>query len=447
MSEHPTLRELRRFAGGTLPAAKLRRILLHLIRCPRCGETLDFDFDAESVDETLSIEAGPDYDAPMDRAMGRALRRAALLEREREDSRPALAALRQGRSFLRLTEEEAGPLRGISLVDGLLELSWSLRHQEPDRMIEHAELALLAARRLDPRKYGWSLVADVRARVWGELANAYRVFDDLVSGDEALLNAVGWAKRGSGEPLLAARLGDLAASLWSALGRFPLAIEALEKVISIYQDLNEHHRAARALISLGIIRGYNDEPERAILDLADGLMLIEEEKEPTLALAAFHAIAWSLTECGRYRKARMVLFGYRYRYHRDGSRLNLLRLSWLEGRIYAGFGNFEPAEGAFQKVRTGFAAVEQHFDAALASLDLAMVWARQGRREELKALVTEMVETFRRHGIAREAIAALMLARRDCDDLWVSAENLHDRFKAISLLVLELQYRRKRPAV
>jgi tetratricopeptide (TPR) repeat protein len=428
VSEHPTPRELRRFTGGTLPPARLRSVLAHLIRCSRCGE------------------AGTDYDAPIDRAVRRTLRRAALLAREREDSKPAVAALRQGRSFLSLTEKEAGPLRGTALVESLLEVSWSLRHHEPGGMIEHAELALLAARRLEPRKYGWPLVANVRARVWGELANAYRVSEDLVSTEEALLNAVTWANRGSGDPLLAARLGDISASLWSDLRRFPLAIEALERVVRIYRDLNETHRAARALISQGIFRGYNDEPERAILDLADGLALIDEEREPALVLAAFHAISWNLVECGNYRKARIVLFGNRHRYHQDGSRLNLLRLAWLEGRIYSGFGNFEPAEAAFQKVRSGFAAADQHYDAALASLDLAMVWSREGRREELKALVTEMVTTFRRHGIAREAIAALMLAKKECGDVWVSEEELHDRFKAISLLVLELQYRRKRPA-
>ena len=89
-----------------------------------------------------------------------------------------------------------------------------------------------------------------------------------------------------------------------------------------------------------------------------------------------------------------MLFRTRHLYHQDGSRLNLLHLSWLEGRIYLGFGNFEPAEAAFQKVRSGFETVDKPYDEALASLDLAMLWALQGRREELKALVTEMVTTF-----------------------------------------------------
>ena len=108
-------------------------------------------------------------------------------------------------------------------------------------MIEHAELALLAARRLEPRKYGWLLVADVRARVRGELANAYRVADDLTSAEEALLNAVAWAKRGSGDLFLAARPETFSASLWPDLRRFPLALAALEKVICIYRNLKETH--------------------------------------------------------------------------------------------------------------------------------------------------------------------------------------------------------------
>lgn len=445
MGEHPTPRALRRFLNGGLPGRKFRQVLAHVARCDECKETLEPDavlLLGEEESEALPVEAAA-YDRPIDRAASRALRLASLLAAEREDAQPAVEALRQGKAFTRLSRKESDRLRGTAMVELLLDLSRSQRHSDPDRMIESAELALYAARRLDPEVYGWSLYVDIRARVWGELANAHRVADDLYGAESALRNAITWAKRGSGDLLLAARLGDLAASLWSDLRRFPLAIEMLERVGEIYEGVNETGLAARAQIKRGIFKGYNGEPRHAILDLVEGLSEIDREAEPALALSALHAIAVNLIECGQYRPARIVLFGSRHLYYENGGPLNLLRLSWLEGWIYSGLGDYEKAEAALQKTRNGFEDAGQHYDAALASLDLAMVWARQGRRADVKRLASELVMTFRRHGIAREAVAALLLTRQDCDDLWVPLESLHERLKAISLLVQELRNRKR----
>jgi hypothetical protein len=49
--------------------------------------------------------------------------------------------------------------------------------------------------------------------------------------------------------------------------------------------------------------------------------------------------------------------------------------------------------------------------AALASLDLAVLYLKEGRAGEVKELAREMAEVFRAQGIAREAFAALTLLR------------------------------------
>jgi tetratricopeptide (TPR) repeat protein len=451
LSEHPTPRELQDLLRGVLPGASLRRVLAHLADCRQCagkiesGLPLATPLAAKGPAAASPFPAsGEDYDGALDRALAKASAKARRLIEEQRHAGPAVETVRRGVPRTGLSEAEAGRLRGIPRVEILLELSRACRFSDPERMIELAELALLASRRLDPKRYGWSFFSDLRARAWGELANAYRVAEELDAAASALHNAVRWAQRGSGDLLLAGRLGDLAASLWSDLGRFPLAIQALGMLGEMYGSVNETHLMARSRISLGIARIYNGKPEEAIDTLTRGLAGIDRRSEPALALAALHAIAWSLTECGRYRKARIVLFRIRHLYAENGGAMILLRLSWLDGRIYAGLGDLERAEAAFEKTRAGFAAAGQPFDAALAALDLALVWARQGRRQEIQALTAELIAAFRRHGIAREAMAALLLARRACDEASVSAADLHDRLQAVARLVRDLQYRRAR---
>ncbi|HYL05704.1 MAG TPA: hypothetical protein VE075_06675, partial [Thermoanaerobaculia bacterium] len=97
-----------------------------------------------------------------------------------------------------------------------------------------------------------------------------------------------------------------------------------------------------------------------------------------------------------------------------GNALELVRLRWLEGRIYAGLSDFSRAELAFQETRAGFAKHEQVYPAAIAGLDLAALWARQGRFTEIHSLAQEMIATFRALRIAREAIVTLVILQRAC---------------------------------
>ena len=70
------------------------------------------------------------------------------------------------------------------------------------------------------------------------------------------------------------------------------------------------------------------------------------------------------------------------------------------------------AEAAFLEVRTAFLAGEAAYDAALVSLDLAALYAREGRAAETRRLAAELLPIFRSREIHREAIAALLFFQR-----------------------------------
>jgi tetratricopeptide (TPR) repeat protein len=336
------------------------------------------------------------------------------------------------------------PVRGPIAVELLLAKSFSLRYQDPDRMIELAELARIAAERLDPKIYGEATVADLQMRAWAELGNAYRVGDDLFAADEALERAVVCAQDGTGDLRRLARVGDLAASLRADQRRFADACEVLQLLQIIYQALGEEHLVGRALISEGTFAGHDGRPKEGLLLVCEGLLRVDPNRDPKLKALGLHALVFNLIEAKRYRKARTLLWHIRPFFEQDGEHLNILRLRWLEGKICSGLEDFELGEEHFQYVRREFEKCRQHYDCALVSLDLAMLWLRQGRREETRQLALELINYFRALGIAREAAASLIVYRQWAESDYVSNDILHDKLKLTAALLEELERQKPR---
>ena len=470
MTDHPTPSEIDRLVRGTLSGAGRRRLVTHLLRgCPRCARLLapaialtprtppapllplaplaplaaigakgQADASARraavasgTAGDAAAVEtAAPadGYERPVARACAAAVRRFREIRSERQAV--AMAGM-----------AEIGP-RGLLRIENLLAAAWDLRYDDPQEMVRIAELALAAAERLEKDRYGRAEVADVRARVWAELANAYRVTDDLSRAEQAMGRAVASLHGGSGDPWLLARVADLVASLLAEQRRFADAGELLGKVHGFYRRIGDLHMAGRALISRGIFAGYDNQPRLALVLLVQGLELIDVDQDTRLAASAVHAVLINLVECGRYRQARIQLWRSRPLLVQQGGRLSL-RLQWLEGKIHAGLGDLARAEREFIATRAGFAAAGSPYNAALVALDLAAVWLRRGKTVQVRELVEEMIATFRALRIAREAVAALLILREACD----RDEATLDRVRTVAMLLTELERQpRRRPA-
>ena len=61
------------------------------------------------------------------------------------------------------------------------------------------------------------------------------------------------------------------------------------------------------------------------------------------------------------------------------------------------------------EVREGFLEWGSGYDAALAALDLALLYADEGRSAEMRRLARAMAPVFRAQDVHREALAALLL--------------------------------------
>lgn len=385
MAEHPSFEQLEDFVLCRLDAVGAVPVVAHLIKgCAACRAILD-----QVRTSPPPMEA---YDEALDR----------VLSAFRWNGTEAL----EGRARSRKA------LKGIAACEVLLEQSWSLRHEDPGKMLELANHARLLADRLNPEYHGPRRVADLRCRAWSALGNAYRVTDDLDSAEQALSQAAELQLQGTGDELLAVRLLDFQASLYGAQRRFPAALAALTGVYAIHNRRGDDHLAGRALISKGIYTGHANKPGKAVRLLKEGLARIDQEREPQLALSAVHNIASFLVDCGHLRQARNLTFTNRWRYERYGRSIDRVKLRWLQGLIDSGLNNLTVAEEALKEARQGFRDAGLGYHSALAGLDLGSILLRQQRSEEARAMVLESSEVFLKLRIEREALAAIMMLKQ-----------------------------------
>jgi tetratricopeptide (TPR) repeat protein len=424
LSSHPNRTTLERFLLGSLPAAELPTVIGHLIAgCARCRKVLaplaavvlpkHLGGNRRAPQEKTLDFSEHTYDRAFARAEAKALAWGIAIERERQEApgkiHEILAQQTADGRGLALRREPGFWTLGV--VEELLARSRELRHENPPATIQYALLAKLAAEHLDSERYGAERVQDTLARSWAELGNAYRIADELEQADAAFSQAEVHKKSGSGDPFLAASIADLMASLRCDQRRFSDAFNLLDASYALYVDHGDRHCGGRTLLKKGIYIGYAGEPEEALRLLSRGLLMIDRRREPALLAQATHAYLWFKVDLGEYTIAPSLLGQLRWLYKQHGGKIDFLKLRWLEGRIAAGNGKLTQAAVALEEVHAGMTQAGLQYNGALAGLDLAAVWFRQGRIGQIPRLVDEILAAFRERRIAREAIAAILLVR------------------------------------
>jgi tetratricopeptide (TPR) repeat protein len=149
--------------------------------------------------------------------------------------------------------------------------------------------------------------------------------------------------------------------------------------------------------------------------LARGLLLIDRDRDPKLGFQTLHNILLFRVERGELKSAQRQIWEMRPLYGFHGDEIAQVKLRGVEGKVFLGLGEIDRAVRAFEQAKEGFLQRGLNYDAALVSFDLAGVWLQQGKREEVRRLLGDMLETFRARYIAREAVAALVMLRDAAD--------------------------------
>jgi tetratricopeptide (TPR) repeat protein len=281
--------------------------------------------------------------------------------------------------------------------------------RHPQWSEEMARLALNLSEHLDASHYGAESIEDLRARAWAYIGNAHRVRFELQEAHAALDRALVHLRRGTREPWELAIWLDLKASLLRAQRRFDEAMRLLNRALVLFLAVGDRHRAGRTLISMENVLQRAGQPEKGIPLLYQALELIDPAQEPRVLLIVKHNLIDDLTEVGRYMEAQGLLAQARSLYRNFDEPWIRYRRCWIEGKIARGLEQPEKAEELLLSARAGFQEQNAAYEISLVSLELAGLYAEQGRTAEMKQLAEEMVPIFSSRQIHREALAALAL--------------------------------------
>lgn len=398
---HPSAEVFERMTRGMASPEETRGAVRHLLTaCPHCSRLAQASRTAR---QPLSEQS---YDEVFDRLQRKVAEGLMRVEKERETARQLYVELLdqeavQGLSQVHSTRRYAS----LALCELLLQVARDSGLEDPARARRATELAVRVAEQLDLELYGAPVVQDLRAIAWAYLADTGRVHADLRLSNNALETAELLLEEGSGDPLAKAELLGIKASLCAYSGRFAEAVHLLNKVASIYRRLSDGHLVGRTYIKKGTILGNAGELTAALRLIRCGMDMIEPVREPRLMVCATHNYIWFLKENGHAGQASACLDGARRLYQRADDRRDLLRLRWLEGKIAE---RSREAESALQAARDGLAREGLAYEAALAAMDLAVLYTSEGRRSEMRRQTDQMLPLFRSEEMYRETLMALL---------------------------------------
>jgi tetratricopeptide (TPR) repeat protein len=431
-----TLSELERGEEGTLSRDAQEELLANFDIPP---EAIDFALFAHDLAFSPQPAGSPVDPTPAER---RSIDRAAVgvakgaLESTREKltanvrqakaakHRRQAAALWEGLQDLlprrrRLAVETERKYRTWALAERLCEESIRAAAHRADGAVELARLALRVAE-LAPGSEPWR--SGLLGWVWAFVANSQRVQGDLPGSEEGFLRSDRLLEAGApADPGLldASRPLDLKASLRRYQGRFDEALALLEQAL---KASGSNEARGRILIKKANTLRHMGEAERALAELRQAEILLKDSRDARLGLVVKHSLAHSLWQMGRNAEAEARLPEVRKRAVEMGNELDLIRVLWVEGGVAAGLGRREQARAALEHVRRYFNVHRIAYDAALASLELAVLHLEEERTAEVKTLAEEMFWIFKAQGVHKEALAALRLFYDDATKEEATAE-------------------------
>lgn len=391
----------------------------------------DGQLDASSAEAAVRTESAPAagpggpnetaYETVLDRVFSRIATEEAGIEAARRRADVLFEELMQHPpARQQLLVHNSARFRDRMLCERLLAASHDEGFREPARSEQLARIAVAVAERVVDAYPETALassspapsdaLAGLRARAWAQLGNALRIMTDLEGATAAFRSADALMAAHPRLGLLdKARIFDLKASLCRDRRQFAEAARLLDRVITIYQRLGQSNLTGRALSQKALLQFYAGDREGCMVILRRALELIDPHEDPRCYLNARHNLILALVDDGKPREAFALLFHTRPLYLKMGDRMNLLRLRWLEGQVARGLHRLEQAETAFREVRGAYVEMGLEYDAALVSLDLATVFAQQGRATEMRRLAEEMLAFFETRQILPTAMAAFLV--------------------------------------
>ncbi|HVG07694.1 MAG TPA: hypothetical protein VNM67_08310, partial [Thermoanaerobaculia bacterium] len=271
----------------------------------------------------------------------------------------------------------------LDLLDLILEMGEAAQARDLPKTTNLAALAVWVGSLVKPDAKG------LRPRLLRAFcldATSRRLAGKLPAADDALDNA-SWFLTGEPEDL-GVYCRTLALLRWEQ-GRLHDAAALLRHGAQAYGEIKSRKEQGVCLILLGLVYLEAGSLERAPGPLFRGLVSLKGEPASRLSAQGSLSLALCLAMGGKEEEAR-VTRERAWQFYVLPEPFEQAEVSWLDGRVAACLGEAEDAVRRLDLARVQLLAARRVTDAALATLDLAAVYAETGRGTRIGALVKDL---------------------------------------------------------
>lgn len=281
-----------------------------------------------------------------------------------------------------------------AVLADLLEEARGLRSNDPHEAFAICGMAV---------SVGQALGGDFHRRALTEAGNVARIQNRFSRSRQLLAQAESIP---TSDRVLLLDFHSYHAGLDEGVRRFADADLHLQVALALAETRRER---SRLLIQQGILRRYENNPAAAIGALREAMTLLTRE-DRSLQVSASMACAAALVDAGYPEHGRVML-------ERSGPLLRELgalddtKVRWLQGYISASSGQLSAAACAYLEVRERLLKSGLAYEAALATLELALVLIQSGEPLAARSLISEVGASLGALGIPREARVVGLLDR------------------------------------
>jgi tetratricopeptide (TPR) repeat protein len=288
-------------------------------------------------------------------------------------------------------------------------------------------------RRLEPRHWERSLVVEQEVVAWSVQAEAYRRQGDFVRAESAFRAA---ARRLGSEPLDTperAVFSRYLARLRQEQGSNDEALGLLQRAADLFGQCQEPAAAAEVWSERGWLCLDAGDPASVQPVLEQAVILLQKVQRPEALVRARFGLALAYAELGQPAEARQALASAQALAEKAPACAGSLRYLTMEARVAERLGEVALAVRLLDSAVPILLAAGAFYDAALAALELAQIYAAQDRSTEVARLRAALAPLLDRDALPERARSVLLFAlhlaadRRDSTELLEAAGDFLER--------------------
>lgn len=386
------------------------------------------------------------YDHAFSRALSWAAdqQRTAVASARRADADlRALLSLPEGQRVERICRARTR-FRGVLLAQRLLQRSWGCL---PSNATDALHWATLAEAVVERTRESGAVEARVLALAYE--ANALRILTRFDESRRAFNLARHYLSR-EGLPdedgevaavtdlAIYAKVDWLEGAFFRTIRDFGQAEFLLSRAALFFGLVDDQDSQTKVLVTLGELHRIKGDFDEAIRTIGIVLERIDAAEDPKLYFNCRFNYGLYLAEAGLFVLAREEADQLAELAPEHADEALQIRLLALDGRIAFGLGDYSAAERAFVTARARLVDLGNGADAAIASIDLALLYRATNRYDDLRRVSAEMGLIFGTVNLHSEAAAALILFQEAVREGSASAAFLEE-------LRLYLEHARRNP--